>query len=125
MTPVTTVLASQAADVPLNKAAKASAPRLAAWPLVNLTYSSPISQLKATGQPLPSVATATTYPVTPGSTSEARKVAVCVAVKQTKLSAIEQPSETKNRCTAMPDEVEVLVILMRAFCVVPLVAPEV
>src|SRR5215470_12465135 len=91
-------------------AAKATAPRLAEWPVAYLTYSSPIRKSNLIGCPLPFVAIATIYPLTPGSTSDVRKLAVWLAVKQMKESATEQvvPS-TKNKCTDTGNTEEVLV----------------
>src|SRR5581483_9382591 len=93
----------------------ASAPRLAAWPERNLTYSSPIRLLKTIGQPAAFVATATTNPITPGSVSDMLKVVVWLPVRQMKESATEQvePS-TKKRWTKTSAEL-VLVMLMRVF----------
>src|SRR5581483_6032452 len=103
----------------------ASAPRLAWWPLVSLTYSSPISRLKLIGRPSAPEATAMTKPIVSGSTSEAKRLIVWLLVRQMKLSATEQVRPSmKNRWTNTPLVSSVLVMLMRVFSAAGLVELE-
>src|SRR6476620_2680165 len=72
-------------------AAMASAPRLAAWPVAYLTYSSPIRKLKFVGHPSNGETAITTmYPRVPGSASDVLKLAVWLFVKQMNVSATPQ-----------------------------------
>src|SRR5262245_66103759 len=104
----------------------ATAPRLAVWPLANLTNSSPIRKLNRAGRPSADEATATMYPVVPGSRSEVLKLAVWFSVKQIKESAAWQfAAFTKNRWTATPLKLLVFVMLMRVSDMVGFVASEV
>src|SRR5262249_247950 len=105
---------------------KATAPRLAVWPLANLMYSSPIRELNCLGTPFENVASATMYPVVPGSRSEVLKVAVWFSVRQMKESATWQFAPfTKNKSTATLHWELVLVMLMRVSAVFGFVASEV
>src|SRR5262245_14846420 len=105
---------------------KATAPRLAEWPLANLTNSSPIRKLNLAGSPSTVEATATMYPVVPGSRSEVRKLAVWFSVKQMKESAAWQFAPLiQNRWTATAVKLFVFVMLMRVFDMAGFVASEV
>src|SRR5215468_4972881 len=102
------------------------APRLALWPVANLTYSSPIRKLKRIGNPSTVVATATMNPVVPGSKSDVWKLAVWFSVRQMKESAARQSAELiKNRWTAMALKALVLVMLMRVSALAGFVASDV
>src|SRR5215510_2822537 len=96
-------------------AGRATALRLAAWPLAYLTYASPIRFVNPiTGKPFEFEATAMMYPLTPGSRSDIWKLAVWFFVRQRKeLATLQSDPLRKNRWTEMLVSWLLLVMLTR------------